>query len=153
MSLYGIRSIYNGDVQSMCVLAETEMSGETEQGLSSKRYVEISAGISLTTFRKALFISADVNFVCELFLTGSAIDYEEYFEFSDSDTSTTYEVYNAITNERVEIDLYDPSWAELKEIIERRLELEGQRLKAKEMEKFKKTLEQRLNHHKKSRTK
>ena len=113
-ALYGIRNIYQGQVRPMSILAQAELTGETEGGLSSKKYLEVTAGIVLTTGRKTLFLSEDLNFVAELFLDGCAIDYEEYFEFNPSKFGESYEVYNAITGETVEIDLNDPALAEAK---------------------------------------
>jgi hypothetical protein len=104
----------------MSILAETALSGDTNESLRSERYLEVTAGISLTTIRKTLFISEDLPFVVELFLTGRAFDYDEYFEFSAQSYSpdTTYEVYNAITGEKIEIDLNDPLYDEVREQIE-----------------------------------
>lgn len=124
MTLYGIRQIHNGTARPLCVLAQAELGGETDDGLRSKRYLEITAGIALTTHRKTLFISEDLSFVVELFLAGTAWDYEEYFEFSRSQPNTTYEVYNAVTGEKVEVDINDPAFAEVKKSIEFRLEQE-----------------------------
>jgi hypothetical protein len=120
MTLYGIRSIHNGDVHPLSILSQAELSGETEAGLSSKKYLEVTAGVVLTTGRKTLFLSEDLNFVAELFLDGVAWDYEEYFEFSRDGIDTTYEVYNAFTGEKVEIDINDPSLSEAKSNIESR---------------------------------
>lgn len=116
MALYGIREIYRGEFRPMSVLAQAELSGEIAAGLSSNKYLEVSAAIVLTTGRKALFLSEDLNFVAELFLDGCAIDFKEYFEFRRSTFSKNfaYEVYNAITGEKVEIDIDDPALAEAK---------------------------------------
>ena len=116
MTLYGIRKIYRGEARPMGVLAQAELSGDTAAGLSSNKYLEVSAAIVLTTGRKTLFLSEDLNFVAELFLDGCAIDFKEYFEFRRSTLSEdyAYEVYNAITGEKVEIDIDHPALAEAK---------------------------------------
>jgi hypothetical protein len=122
MTLYGIRQIYDGKARPLSILAQAELSGETEAGLSSKKYLEVTAGIVLTTGRKTLFLSEDLNFVAELFLDGSAIDYEEYFEFTKSMFRETYEVYNAITGDKVDIDINDPALADAKASITQKQE-------------------------------
>ncbi len=115
MALYGIREICRGEVRPMSVLAQAELSGEITAGLSSNKYLEVSAGVVLTTGRKALFLSEDLNFVAELFLDGCAIDFKEYFEFNRSTfRESSYEVYNAITGEKVDIDIDHPELAEAK---------------------------------------
>jgi hypothetical protein len=115
MQLYGIRKIYDGTVYPMCILAEAKLGGETGPGLSSKIYLEITAGISLTTGRKTLFVTEDLHFVATLFFTGTAWDYKEYFEFSGSNPNTTYEIYDVITGQKVEVDLDDPAFSDIKE--------------------------------------
>ncbi len=120
MTLYGIREIRNGKIQPLSILAQADLSGDTQDGLSSTKYLEITAAITLTTGRKTLFLSEDLNFVAELFLDGSAIDFEEYFEFERSPFADSYEVYNAFTNEKVDIDINDPMLADAKENIEQK---------------------------------
>lgn len=139
MTLYGIREIHNDNVYPLCILAKAALDGETGEGLSSKKYLEITAGVALTTHRKTLFLSEDLNFVAELFLDGVVWDFDEYFEFSRDGINATYEVYNAITGDKVEIDINDPTLSAAKANIEyrqkqreqqRQFEEEQQRKKA-----------------------
>ncbi|TLX16018.1 hypothetical protein [Rhizobium sp. MHM7A] len=138
MTLYGIRKIYNDNVYPLSILAQAELSGETGEGLSSKKYLEVTAGVALTTHRKTLFLSEDLNFVAELYLDGVAWDFDEYFEFSRNGINTTYEVYNAITGEKVEIDINDPTLSEARANIERRQQQREQQRQFEEEQQRKK---------------
>lgn len=132
MALYGIREILHGEVRPMSILAGTFFTGDAQERLSAgSRYLQADAGIMLTTFRKTLFLSEDLNFVVQLFLEGVAYDHEEYFEFKrDKIGNPTYEVYEAISQQRVDFDLNSPELAEAKSAIEHLRQMREERMAA-----------------------
>lgn len=103
MKLYGIREISDGQASTLCVLAQSRLSGELKGSLDSNIYLEVESAITLVTGRKTVFASPDLKFVSELFDTGQAVDFKEYFEFERiMHSNVRYEIFDFATGEVVE---------------------------------------------------
>lgn len=103
MKIYGIRELRNGVQTPLSVLAQVCVMSDAGDALSDRANIDIEAAITLTTGRKTLFLSHDLDFVSELFMNGKAWDFREYFEFQRVQIpGVEYEIYEVINGDAVQ---------------------------------------------------